>query len=696
MMVFTDNGLCKDLTLFILKGEQVVIKKGKKSVDIVLIIMVLTVAVVGIVLNQMGILNIARSNYSISELNDNLALEQALTLWTPPRVETQLIPLSFSYETNKPSSLKINLQFRQKGDLHFRDATLEGLSTIQTSVDKHTYSIIWNKAKDRLSTEQYFDIKLQLSSNDRPAIEDEIRNVHFETRETARNNIQNYLIYYGTWTNEQIDFVKEKYQLVIVDTRAVSAEQVQRLRSGKEPHDAGDDVLVLGYLSVGEDSRTGGMTSDEMKQDPRFVLDGTGPSTDPRAGAPYPNGGDLANDISIVGKPTYGGFAPFYLNDDYFTDKVGNPGSPDINKNFLAAFVNPGHPEWLKVLAEMTHARDKVSGIKELLNADYGDGFGCDGLFLDTLDTAAPNSFTDSSSSNPSEFEWVTKGTQQLLKNIRQIYPDKFLLANRGLFFYNPDLPAYKFTLRGIVDFVFFESFRLDSSSGQWFNEPIFNDDKYNYAQKLMAEADRSDGFRLLSLGYAEGPEGELAKIALHGELNNTRQQLLNDVKETSALGMVHFISNASVMDINTFVIDNKESSAQPPVWGSTKTPPWGKPFDGIRKGIQKVDIKGKDVYVQWDVAHSMARPITYSLYIKSSKPFDFGQELENQSRRIELPLGPPPADYSGFGDRTHRYPYKAIVDGLESGKTYYFVLRAKNTFGQYDQNTESIKIVAP
>lgn len=520
--------------------------------------------------------------------------------------------------------------------------------------------------------------------------------VHFKTREPIRNNIQNYLINYGTWTNEQLDFVKERYQLVIVDTRTISVEQVQRLRAGKDPQDAGDDVLVLGYLSVGEDSRTVGMTPEEMKKDSRFVLDGTGPSIDPRIGAPYPNGSDLPINMSIIGKPTHGGIAPFYLNDNFFTDNVGKQGSPDFNQNFKAAFVNPGHPEWLKALTEMKLERDNISGIKEILNEDYGAGFGCDGLFLDTLDTAAPNSYTDSSSANPSEFEWVAKGTQELLKNIRQMYPDKFLLANRGLFFYNPDLPAYKFTLTGIVDFVMFESFRLDSSSGQWFNELFFNDNKYNYAQKLMAEADRGDGFRVLSLGYAEGPEGERGKKALHGEANNTRQHLIDDVKETSALGLIHYLSNASVTDINTFVLDNKETSAQMPVWGSTKTPAWGKPSNERREGLQKVDIRGKDVFVQWDVAHSMARPLTYSLYIKGDKPFDFAKELESQSKRIELPMGSPPVNYAGAGDRTQRYPYEAKVEGLELGKTYYFLLRAKNSLGQSDQNIRTIKLVAP
>ncbi|MDQ0902740.1 hypothetical protein [Paenibacillus sp. V4I7] len=136
--------------------------------------------------------------------------------------------------------------------------------------------------------------------------------------------------------------------------------------------------------------------------------------------------------------------------------------------------MNPGHPEWFKALLDMKLQTDKVSGIKELLTHDSIQGYGCDGLFLDTLDTAAPNSFTNASSSNQGQFEWVQPGMKQLITNIRQAYPDRFLLANRGLFFYNPDLTAYAFTLRGLVDFALFESYRLDSSQAQWFNEATF------------------------------------------------------------------------------------------------------------------------------------------------------------------------------------------------------------------------------
>jgi hypothetical protein len=48
---------------------------------------------------------------------------------------------------------------------------------------------------------------------------------------------------------------------------------------------------------------------------------------------------------------------------------------------------------------------DRLFGIDELLTTWVGRGLGCDGLFLDTFDTAAPNTYTDSSSPNMSKVE---------------------------------------------------------------------------------------------------------------------------------------------------------------------------------------------------------------------------------------------------------------------------------------------------
>lgn len=64
---------------------------------------------------------------------------------------------------------------------------------------------------------------------------------------------------------------------------------------------------------------------------------------------------------------------------------------------------------------------------------------------------------------------------------------------------------------------------------------------------------DYADGFRVLSLGYAEGPNGDLMKKALDGEQNEASKMLLADVQEVNDLGVVHYISNAQVAAIDTF-----------------------------------------------------------------------------------------------------------------------------------------------
>ncbi|NOU84344.1 hypothetical protein GC102_00880 [Paenibacillus sp. LMG 31460] len=624
--------------------------------------------------------------------------ETKLDLWTPTHVDASQIPLTFTYTSNKTASYVVDLLIKPEGSTEYRKATLDGNSSFESKEGESEFTVSWDKEKDSIQANLSVDLRLTTTDKDGHTTSSDLNRLRFESRETIRNHVQDYLIYYGKWTDSLIDQARQKYRLVIIDTRSgISPKQIAKIRAGKDPHDASDDVLVLAYVSIGEDLRTAGMSPDDMKKDARFVLDGSGPSTDPRAGAPFPKGSDVPKDLDLKGKASNGGFAPFYLNDNFVTfGTIGKAGTPDFNTNFKAAFVNPGHPEWFKALLDMKLQTDKVSGIKELLTRDSSQGYGCDGLFLDTLDTAAPNSFTDASSSNQGQFEWVQPGMKQLIANIRQAYPDRFLLANRGLFFYNPDLTAYAFTLRGLVDFALFESYRLDSSSAQWFNEATFNDNKYNYVQKLLAESDRGNGFRVLSLGYAEGPNGDLMKKALNGEQNEASKMLLADVQEANDLGMVHYISNAQVAAIDTYVIDHRDAASKPPIWGNTMTPPFGKPYTEPRVGIQNIDIRGKNVFVQWDVAHSQARPISYTLYVKEGQDFDFKQDMKNQeAQAIPLNLGIP-LDYAGRGDRTKRYPYEDKVEGLASGKTYYFLIRARNAADQFDNNEKSMKIIAP
>ncbi|MFC0214189.1 hypothetical protein ACFFK0_17305 [Paenibacillus chartarius] len=622
-----------------------------------------------------------------------------LTLWTPQKVDADTIPVMFSFESASAQSLRVTLQVKKQGETDFRTATLKSGGELAVQAGKRMYSVAWDKAKDGVEAGSTFEIRLSVSSDGAEPLVQAIRNVKLQSREQVRNQVDRYVVNYGTWSNEQLEEARTHAQLAIVTAKNMTTEQIQTLRAGKDPADAADDVIVLGYISVGEDQRTDGFKDniEAMKNDPRFTLDGSGPSVDPRPGAPYPNGGELAGSYSAAGKPTNKGFAPFYLNDNFVTDRVGAEGVPEFNPGFGSAFVNPGHPEWLKALEDMTFASDKVSGLKELLTPNFGAGFACDGLFLDTLDTAAPNSYTDASSYNVTEYEWTAKGTKELLQNIRQRYPDKLLLGNRGLFYYNADLPAFAYTLRGAVDFVLFESFRLDSRTDEWFNESFFNDNKYNYAQKLLAEADRSDGFRVLSLGYAEGPDGGAAKQALTDASGAAAPAtLLEDVKETEQLGMVHYLTDAGLTIVNHFAAGHRLEPAAP-TWGSTKTPSlYGKPYDGPREGIQQVAVRGKDVFVQWDVAHSSARPISYVLYAKEGTDFDKAKPIEEQGAKVIELSKDIPAAYAGAGDRTKRYPYESKVQGLEPGKSYYLVIRARNAVGQYEGNWKSLYVTVP
>ncbi|MWC29781.1 hypothetical protein GON22_16940 [Paenibacillus sp. MMS18-CY102] len=425
------------------------------------------------------------------------------------------------------------------------------------------------------------------------------------------------------------------------------------------------------------------------------MQDGSGPAVDPRAGGPYPNGAPIPADINQNGKMTHGGYAPFYLNDNFLANKTGKKGVPEFNANFNSAFVNPGHPAWYKALSDMTIKNDTVSGIREIVTSGYGAGYGLDGLFLDTLETSAPNSWTSATDANQSEFEWTAPGTQAFVRKLANDYPSSLIVGNRGLFFYTPELPMYLYTLRPYVDFVLFESYRLDSGASQNFNPQVFNDNKYNYAQKLLAEADRPDGFRVLSLGYAEGPDGAKLKQMLSGKTAPSKL-LLDDVDETvSQMGMLHYMTNQLVSSVNTFVLDHMPKAAKPPAWGSTKLPSvWGQPYDAPRIGVQSAEVQDGTLTVGWDVAHSMARPISYSLYVKEGKPFDYAADLKGQSTMFvdALPLNVPAA-YRATTDAAQRFPYKASIKGIEAGKTYYVLIRARNAKGQYEANQHAIEV---
>ncbi|OQB15161.1 MAG: hypothetical protein BWY15_00531 [Firmicutes bacterium ADurb.Bin193] len=480
-----------------------------------------------------------------------------------------------------------------------------------------------------------------------------------------------YMVYYGSLDEGIIETAKT-YKIVILHPSQARLErnQIMRIQQGINPDDPSDDVKVIGYISIGEDTRTTGMTPQQMRDDPRFTGDKTGPRVDPRG--VFPNGNPNLAGIGPKGVMSGGGFASYYLDDNDFD------GNPDFNRAFNGAFVNAGDPAWYDALSAMTFdSIDGVYGLREILTLDYGRGLGCDGVFLDTIDTCAPNSYTDASSFNQSEFEWTAPGFLDFIKRLRNDYPDKIIVQNRGLFFFNPNLGHYKYNTRPYIDYLMFESFRLDSSSSAAFNPLFFADNSNYYAPKIAAEASRPDGFTVLGLSYAEGPSDIISSDTLLGKSQTGLALLQEEIELYKKFGFIPYITNGWVTLVNSFAKPFiNDSDFSPPAWSSTWNADnvWPAGIPEPRVGVQSATGGKNSVTLCWDVALD-ENPVKYCAYYQKT-PFDFDAD-PNLEKATKVPLLPRVGAAYKNGTGKDSFPFDATITGLESDTLYYFVIRA-------------------
>ncbi len=511
-----------------------------------------------------------------------------------------------------------------------------------------------------------------------------------------------YAITYGALSEGDINILKT-YPLVIVHpyNGNITRSQIMRIKEGVNPSDHADNPVVLCYISIGEDTRSFELTTSEMLSEARFRGDGSGPSVDPRA-----VGVKSLVGINPRGIPTNGGFASYYVNDNAVQCNGAADGIPDENFYFKTRFVNAGDPLWYATVRDMvmdinTHT---PPGLRELLTGNYGKALGCDGVFLDTIDTAAPNKFTSCTDANHTKSEWTAKGFSDFMGKIRADFPNKVILQNRGLFFFDPREPHYEVSARGVIDIGFFESYYLDNDSATTVS-PYFVDNKYNTAYKIMAEANRPDGFKMLSLGYADGFDGPKPGISIQ-TLTETSSVgyniLMNDVMEALSVGFRPYLTSALVDLVNPFVKNNSVmTDLTPPVWQSVYNENYqylaGPPVP--RVGIQKVVAgAGGSVTVSWDIAVDMNK-VSYVLYY-GKNPFDFN----NMSAATSVVLIPSVGDgYSTVWNAANPdealaplFPYQATISGLQQGTTYYFIIRAVDSVGNEDVNQVVISADIP
>lgn len=513
----------------------------------------------------------------------------------------------------------------------------------------------------------------------------------------AARAAQSYLIHYGPWTPGHIR-IAETYPLVIAHPLGgnLTRRLVAEIQDGVDPADPADDVLVLAYVSVGEDLRTAGVPDAVLRRDPRFAGNRAGPRVDPRG--PNASGGPL-DGIDPLGAPSPGGtgLASFYLDDNSVFRSGTGDGLPDRNAVFNTCFVNAGDPAWFAALDAMTlDGPDGAAGLREIATTTHGRGLGCDGFFLDTFDTCAPNAYTDAASPNPTKFEWTAPGFRAFLERLRAAYPDKVILQNRGLFFFDSRLPHYRFAPRGLIDLVLFESFRLNSHPGPDNPHPYYYpDNRYNVAPRLMAEAQRPDGFRVLSLGYAEGPPSEMSRETLVGRSTMGFDSLLEDIRVAQEeAGFRHYLTDAAITLVNTFVRDHTNpEDHQAPTWSSTynaNAHAWPVPPDAPtpRVGLQEVEPGPGSLTVRWDVALDK-HPVRYKLYLQT-RPFDFAAD-PGLSSAASIFLNPRVARGYDRGPGPGIYPFEATLSGLTPGRTYFLLLRAVDESPRRNEDANTV-----
>lgn len=471
------------------------------------------------------------------------------------------------------------------------------------------------------------------------------------------------LFYYGNWDSTSVNTARMNYKVVVLEPSSnITPAQVATIKSGPDNLSGTlDDVKVYGYVSLGEDARPSAPV----------VGNGTGPRIDPRAN-PFSDSLQSIvtnNQLSGTASPGGTGFASYYLDDQ------NQDGAPDFNSTFGAPFVNAGDPAWLSILTTMTRDVDGRSGLNEILTSTTGDGLNMDGVFIDTVDTATPNSFG-------SFYEWTTPGMFAGIKYISDTYPAKDVFINRGIFFFTPVLEHYQFNPRPYINAVLVESYYTTSDDANEVS-PFFDSSKHDFAPKINAEAGRPDGFTVFALGYDQ-PVTLPEIIKQQDFLECQREQ-----------GWILYRTNISIdqirQDAATWNAANPDVSV--PLWDSTALSGpdanptiFGNQPPAPRIGIQQAIGRDGEVTVYWDVARDQTGPVRYNLYYTDQPTLNFATATKVASITPELPL----AYTQGVGPGI--YPYSFTLTGLTNGTPYQLAIRAEDALGQEDQNTQTLQ----
>lgn len=228
-----------------------------------------------------------------------------------------------------------------------------------------------------------------------------------------------FTCYYGPITSQAAQEMKDLDLLVVHPGEELDNLNTSKIESLRK---VGREKTIVGYVTVGEDDQPPGGP-------PIIGEDTSGPSY---------VGKDLKVKLSGKGYPMqFLDQRRFVFGDDGFL-QFGPDGKPLIEKG------QDGHPDENGVWGSY-YVRTDSKAWEERVFAimDKLDAMGVDGFFLDTVDTASPWG----------DYGWTAPTMLEFVGKIRKRYPDKKIVANRGLWYLAENDKYAK-----LIDAVLFES----------------------------------------------------------------------------------------------------------------------------------------------------------------------------------------------------------------------------------------------
>lgn len=324
--------------------------------------------------------------------------------------------------------------------------------------------------------------------------------------------VDNYLVYYGGVSDDAITAMLD-HDLVILhpgrNGSNLDRARVLRLQRGRDGVAGNrDDVLVIAYVSIGE--------HEQVERGPRQLT--------PEFNGPVYR--TEKNELAFASK----GFRNWYLDEiKMLRDKDGNPlwgedglprsekgqdGLPDENGKWRSYFVNIADPGWQHLL------RERMALVTET--------YGCDGLFLDTVDTASPWG----------NYGWMQEAMTQGIESIRAWHPETLIIMNRGMFLYE----KYGARLARAVDGLMFESFvsewdwyRHCGVRHRWYGSNLFT---LRRDIEAWARPRAEPGVKLFFLHYFDLKQAEAPLY------------LATLMQDTSGLNAVHAVTSPDLQNV--------------------------------------------------------------------------------------------------------------------------------------------------